>query len=166
MDQIGNLLKTDCIEECKGPWGSQIVPAKKTHQENVEKIKDFFWRMCVSYRGLNIVTRTFEYPIPRCDDSISNIAVGASAIYIITADAKQGYHQVIVYKLHRDKLAFFAPNYKKYTFKVNLFGPMSAPSFYTLQQEMTSSVLNGDIMVRNRIFCLLSYYILSKDTVL
>ena len=115
----------------KSHGGGEVVLAEKPPQEHLEKIEDFVWRMCVSYRGFNKFTKPFGYPIPRCDDSISNIAVGASAIYIITADAKQGYHQVIVYKLHRDKLAFFAPNYKKYTFKVIPFGPINAPSFYT-----------------------------------
>ena len=55
----------------------------------------------------------------------------ASVLYIITVDAKQVYCQVTIYKLHKEKLAFFAPNYKKYTFKVMTFGPMKTPSFYT-----------------------------------
>ena len=98
---MGGILKNDWIEDYKGPWGSQIVFAAKTHQEYIENIEDFVWCMCVSYRGLNKFIRTFEYPIPQCDDAISIIAVGTSVIYIITAYAKHGYHQVIVYKLHR-----------------------------------------------------------------
>ena len=65
-----------------------------------KKVEDFVWRLFLSYCGLNKVTRPFEYPIPRCDYSISIIPVGASVLYIITVDAKQGYHQVTVYKLH------------------------------------------------------------------
>ena len=56
--------------------------------------------MCVSYPGRNIVTIPFEYPIPRGNYAISMIAVGASVIYIITVDAKHGYHQVTVNRLH------------------------------------------------------------------
>ena len=52
-------------------------------------------------------------------------------VYIITVDAKQDYQQVTVYKVHRRKIEFFAPNYKKYTFKVTPFDPMNVPSFYT-----------------------------------
>ena len=70
MDQTGDILKNDCIEECKIPWGSQILLAAKPHQEHIENIEDFVWRMCVSYHGLNKVTRPFEYPIPQCDDTI------------------------------------------------------------------------------------------------
>ena len=87
--------------------------------------------MCVLYLGLNKVTRLFNYPIPQCDDAIPIIAVGKSVIYIITVDKKQGYHKVIVYKLHRGKLLFLAPNYQNYTFKVTPLVPMNAPSFYT-----------------------------------
>ena len=102
MDQIIDMLKNDRIEECKGPWGSQILLAEIPHQEHIEKFKDFVWHICVSYRGLNKVTRPFEYPIPRCDDAISIISVSASVIYIITVDTNQGYHKVTVYKLHRE----------------------------------------------------------------
>ena len=70
IDQIGNILKNDCIEDCKGSWGMQIVLVGKPHQDHVENIEYVFWCMCVSYRGLNKFTRPFEYPMPRCDDAI------------------------------------------------------------------------------------------------
>jgi len=70
MEQIKLLLANDWIEKCGGAWGSMIVLAAKPHQEHVDDISLFIWRMCVSYRGLNKVTRPFEYPIPRCDDAI------------------------------------------------------------------------------------------------
>ena len=42
MDQTGDILKNDCIEECKIPWGSQILLAAKPHQERIEYIEDLF----------------------------------------------------------------------------------------------------------------------------
>ena len=57
-------------------------------------------------------------------------------IDIIIVYAKQVYHQITVYKLHRGKLAFLDPNNKKYTFKVRPFGQMSAPGFYTCIMEI------------------------------
>ena len=113
MDQIHELPKNDCIEECAGPWGSQIVLPPKPHQEHISNIDDFIRRICVSYRGLNKVTKFFEYPIPRCDNAITLILLGPNKIYIITVDYKQGYHQIAVYVLHREKLDFFAPNHMK-----------------------------------------------------
>ena len=51
-------------------------------------------------------------------------------IYIITVGANQGYHQVKIYKLQREKLAFLFSNYKGYTFKVMPFGPTKPPIIY------------------------------------
>ena len=70
--------------------------AAKPHQENVDDINDFIWRMCVSYRALNRITKPFNYPIPRCDVSIYLLENGSATIYIITLDARQGYYQVAV----------------------------------------------------------------------
>ena len=131
MKQIVSLIKNDWIEECEGPWGSMIVLAAKPHQEGITDIAKFIWRMCVSYRKLNSVTKPFEYPIPRCDDAVTIVMVGSTVMWIITVDARQGYHQVAVRRIDREKLAFFAPDHKKYTFKVMPFGPTNAPPFYT-----------------------------------
>ena len=131
MKSIRALLGNDWIELCFGAWGSSIVLAAKPHQEHVLDIKDFIWRMCVSYRKLNSITKPFQYPIPRCDDAISIMVVGTNCVWIITVDARQGYHQVSVKQSDREKLAFFAPDYKKYCFKVMPFGPTNAPPFYT-----------------------------------
>ena len=82
--------------------------------------------MCVSYRGLNIVTKLFEYPIPRYGNAIIIFQVGSCLIWIITIDAHQGYHQVLVRQVDREKLAFFSPDDQKYCFKVMPFGPVNA----------------------------------------
>ena len=107
MEQIDSLSHNDWIDECGGPWGSLIVLAPKPHQEHVTDIKDFVWRMCVSYRKLNAVTLAFEYPIPRCDDAIDDFGDGFSRLWFISLDARQGYHQTRVRLTDRDKLAFF-----------------------------------------------------------
>ena len=87
--------------------------------------------MCASYRGLNKVTKPFEYLIPRCDDAISFFQVGSCLIWIITVDARTGYHQVLVRKCDREKLAFFTPEDDKLCFKVMPFGPVNTPGFYS-----------------------------------
>jgi len=135
MEQVNQLLHNKWIEECEGPWGSMIVLAQKPHQEHITNINDFIWRMCVSYRKLNSVTKPFQYPIPRCDDAITILGWGAGRIWLISLDARQGYHQVRVRKVDREKLAFFAPNNKKYCWNVMPFGPTNAPSFYTAMMK-------------------------------
>ena len=110
--------------------GSLIVLAAKPHQEKVTNIDDFIWRMCVSYRALNAITRPFQFPIPRCDYSIYVLGHGSVYIFIIALDARQGYHQVAVRYEDQEKLAFFAPDDNKYCFTVMPFGPTNAPTFY------------------------------------
>jgi hypothetical protein len=88
--------------------------------------------MCVSYHRLNQVTLPFEYPsIPRCDDAINNFGDSNGRLYFISLDNKTGYHQIGVGFADQDKLPFFWPDGKKYTFSVMPFGPRNAPAFYT-----------------------------------
>ena len=91
--------------------------------------------MCVSYRRLNAVTKPFQFPIPRCDDAIAILGCGAAMLWIITLDARQGYHQVAVRPSDREKLAFFGPDDLKYCFTVMPFGPTNDPSFYSAMMK-------------------------------
>jgi hypothetical protein len=135
LDHIQSLLHNDWIEECGGAWGSLIVLAPKPHQEHVDNIDDFVWRMCISYCKLNSVTLPFAYPIPRCDDAINDFGDGVGRLWFIGLDAHQGYHQIRVRPVDRVKLAFFAPDGKKYTFKVMPFGPTNTALMRQLQDE-------------------------------
>ena len=135
LEQVRQLLINGWIEKCGGPWGSMIVLAQKPHQEHITNISDFIWRMCVSYRKLNAVTKPFQFPIPRCDAAIVILGCGADEIWIISLDARQGYHQVAVRKEDREKLAFFSPDDLKYCFNVMPFGPTNAPAFYTAMMK-------------------------------
>ena len=80
---------------------------------------------------LNSVTKPFQFPTPRCDDAVSVMSWGIGELLIIGLDARQGYHQVAVRKLNREKLAFFDLGDRKYYFNVIPFGPTNAPPFYT-----------------------------------
>ena len=102
----------------------------KPHQEQIKDLDNFVLRMCVSYRKLNAITKSFEFPIPWCDDVIVIIDIGSQFIWIISLDSRQGYHQVTVRKIDREKLVSFSPDGWKYTFKVIPFGPINAPVFY------------------------------------
>ena len=105
--------------------------ATKPHQEHINDINKFIWKMCISYHSISKVTRIYEYPIPRCDMAITIFQMVSSKMYIITVDTKQGYHQVIFRTCDIEKLEFFASNHKKYAFKVMHFGSVNTPTFYT-----------------------------------
>ena len=129
MDTIQQLLANGWAKLCKGPWGSLIVIAPKPQQELVSNIDDFIWKMCVSYRKLNGFTKTFQYPIPQCNDAVTVLNVGENRIWIITFDACQGYHQVAVRPIYQGKLALFAPDNNKYCFGVMPFVPTNVCTF-------------------------------------
>jgi hypothetical protein len=158
MAQIEVLLDNGWIDECEGAWGSSIVLAAKPHQEHITDIKDFIWRMCVSYRALNQVTLPFEYPIPRCDDAIDNFGDSAGRLYFISLDNKTGYHQISVRQIDREKLAFFAPNGKKYTFGVMPFGPRNAPAYYTAMMAFFQDEWNALFEARHPDLCGLLFH--------
>ena len=143
-DQIEALNTNKWIRDCKGAWVSMILFAPKPHQEDKVDIKDFVWRLCVSYRGLNRVTKSFMFPIPRCSDSIEDFGDSNGIMSFITLDARQGYHQISVRYCDQEKLAFFTPNGSKKTSVVIPFGPKNAPSFYTAMMKDFQREWNTD----------------------
>jgi hypothetical protein len=143
MEHLQVLLHNGWIRLCSGPWGSTIVLAAKPHQEHIFDIAEFIWRMCVSYRRLNQITLPFEYPIPRCDDAIDNFGDSAGRLFFISLDNKTGYHQIAVRSTDQEKLAFFSPDHKKYTFTVMPFGPRNAPAFYTAMMRVFEDEWNA-----------------------
>ena len=59
--------------------------------------------MCVSYRKLNGFIKHFYLPSKHCDDSISTLVSGSNKIWIISLDERQGYHQISVRHVDREK---------------------------------------------------------------
>ena len=113
MDKHIHILETnECICDCEGSWGSLVLLVPKPHQEGGTDINDFLWRLCISYRPLNGVTRSFEFSIPRCADSIEVFGHFSGLIYFISLDTRSGYHQIRVRQQDQDTLAFLIPSGK------------------------------------------------------
>jgi hypothetical protein len=118
------LEKNGFIEDDEGPWGALVVLAGKPNQEHLPWW-DYVFRLCVSYRKLNAVTRPFKYPTPRCDDAI----LGIRGQWFITMDLDSGYWQVKLADGTKDKTAFFIPGAKK-RWKVMPMGCTNALPFF------------------------------------
>ena len=69
------------IYDCVSPWDYRLLLATKSYQEGCIDIKDFIWRLCVSYRSLNSVTRSFKFTIPRCTDIIEDFSDSSVSIH-------------------------------------------------------------------------------------
>ena len=59
-----------------------LLLVARPHQEGCKDIKEFIWRIYVSYRLLNSVTRSFEFPILRFTDSIEELGDYNGSIYL------------------------------------------------------------------------------------
>jgi hypothetical protein len=128
MELIINLW----IRRCWGPWGSMIVLDPKPHQEHVMDIEEFIWRMCVSFRRLNRVTKPFTFLIPRCADAIEDLgAIVFLILWFVSLDCRQGFHQISIRHSDQGKNVFFTPDGDKECFMVMPFGPANGPATYT-----------------------------------
>ena len=108
-DLVAKLEANGIVEDDDGPWGAPIVLAAKPNQEHLHW-SQYTWRLCVSYRKINAVTRPFTFPIIRCDDAVKEIG---NATCFITMDLDSGYWQVPCEEKSKAKLAFFTPTGKK-----------------------------------------------------
>jgi hypothetical protein len=92
--QVKEYLEEGVITESNSPWAAPIVMVRKKTGE---------WRMCIDFRDLNKVTCKDPYPIPRCEDLLQGSHRGR---YFTTLDQRKGYHQLLVTRRAREKLAF------------------------------------------------------------
>ena len=130
---VDDLEANGLIEDDFGPWGAIIVLAIKAHQQH-KHWSDVDWRLCVSYRSLNAITRPFAFHAQRCDDAVDLIPCDAK--YFISLDLKWGYWQLKLHEASRDKTAFFVPEGKKH-WKVVPMGILNAhPCFCYVVGEM------------------------------
>ena len=95
------------LENCTGLLGTLLLLTAKPHQKFCTNIDKFIWRLCVSYRTLNGVTRSFEFSLPHCSDSIKNLGDSNGKLYFISLDTRSSYHQIRVRECGQEKLDFF-----------------------------------------------------------
>ena len=96
VTQIEIILYNDHTRYYKRPYDALIVLVAKPYQEIVVNIKDFVWRMYVSYRAINTVTRPFHFPVGRCSDTLDDLGDNHGQLCFISLDTRSGYYQVYV----------------------------------------------------------------------
>lgn len=147
QDELNKLLSDGVIEECESPYSAPVVLVPKP---------DGSIRLCVNYQGLNEVTISDKYPLPRIDDLLHT---AKQTTYMTTLDLKSGYHQVSVRESDRDKTAFICP-FGIFRFRRMPVGMKNAPStfqrlidrFRAGLQDLTILAYLDDLILLSRSF--------------
>jgi hypothetical protein len=127
MERLTKTLEAKgLIEDDFGPYGAMAVLAGKPGQEHVHW-SEYIFRLCISYRPLNGITRPFLFHIQRCDDAVDMIG---TACFAITLDLDSGYWQVEMLDESKEKTAFFTPNGKMHWTRMPM-GILNAHAFFT-----------------------------------
>ena len=118
---VDEMLQDGVVEPSASAWNSPIVLVRK---------KSGDLRMCIDFRQLNSVTKKSSFPIPSTN-SLLDALEGSS--YFSTLDLTQGYYQVELNDVDREKTAFMTRR-GQFQFKRMPFGLNTAP--ITFQKVM------------------------------
>ena len=71
--QLHGMQQSGVIQPSNSPWASPMVLVRK---------KDGTLRFCVEYRGLNAVTKSDKFPIPRIDHILDQLGESQVFFYL------------------------------------------------------------------------------------
>lgn len=129
---VSELLENGIIRPSTSNYASPIVLVKK-------KTGDI--RLCVDYRSLNRKTVKENFPLPRIDDQLDDLA-GYS--FYTTLDLASGYYQIPIRECDRHKTSFVTPD-GQFEFTRMPFGLVNAPSTFmrTINLVLSNSGSSG-----------------------
>ena len=125
LELVGKLESLGLVEPDEGPYGALAVLAAKPNQGH-KHWSEYIFRLCVSYRKLNAVTRPFHFYVARCDDAVEMIG---ESKFFITLDLDAGYWQVKLHEASKDKTAFYIPDGKRH-WNVMPMGILNAHAYF------------------------------------
>lgn len=99
--------------------------------------KNGSFRPVVDYRGLNSVTKTDVYPLPRIDESLDSLS---GSQFFSTLDLRSGYWQIAMDPASQEKTAFTTP-LGHFEFAVMPFSVKNAPADFQRVMELALSGL-------------------------
>ena len=127
-DDIDKLLQAGVFREIHSSWSAPIVMVPKG---------DGGKRLCMDFRALNTITRTYVWPMPRVEDIFAKLG---KAKFFTMLDLRSGYHHIALDDAIK-KTAFVTP-LGKYKYLKVPFGLAQAPANFQ-NQNLMNKVLNG-----------------------
>ena len=131
-EEIDKMLLQGVIYKRPSAWAAPVVVVPKP---------DGTWRFCVSYVGLNGVTKKDAYPIHRAD-SLPSLLEGKC--WFSAADLQSGFWQCPLSEEDQLKTGFVCHR-GQYVFRVMPFGLCNAPSAFQRLMDHTF----GDMLYKN-----------------
>ena len=92
--------------------------------------------LCMDFRALNTITRTYVWPMPRVEDIFAKLG---KPRFFTTLDLRSGYHHIALDNDAIKKTAFVMP-LGKYKYLKVPFSLAQAPTYF---QNLMNKVLNG-----------------------
>ena len=96
-DKIDKLLEAGVIRESDSSWSAPIVVVPKG---------DGGKRLCMDFRVLNAISRTYVWPMPRVKDIFAKLG---KAKFLTMLDLRSGYHHIALNDDAIKKTAFIMP---------------------------------------------------------
>jgi hypothetical protein len=130
--QLKNAMDARLIHPSYSEFGSLILFVRKAYGS---------LRLCIDYRGLNEVTRTYAYQLPRVDDTLDELR---TPTFKHTLTSPPGFCQVCVRDSDIHKTAFHTPHGLMEWIAMP-FGLCNAPTIF---QRMMNDILR-DFYIRS-----------------
>ena len=132
---IQDMLDKQFIRPSKSPCGANLIFVKQKDK----------MRPCVDYRGLNDITISNRYPLPRIDDMLSRLG---KAVVFTKLDLKGAFNLVRIREGDEWKTAFRTQN-GMFEFRVMPFGLKNAPAVF---QAFVNSIFSDMLDVCVQIY--------------
>ena len=126
-DEIDKLLEAGAIRKSHSSWSAPIVVVPKGNGGK---------RLCMDFRALNEITRTYVWPMPRVEDISAKLG---KARFFTTLNLRSGYHHIALDDDAIKKTEFVMP-LGKYEYLKVPFGLAQAPVYF---QNLINKILNG-----------------------
>jgi hypothetical protein len=99
--QMTDMLDKGVIRKSKSPWSAPAILVKKKSLDGKPK-----FRFCMDFRAINLVTKVDSYPLPKIDETISNLH---GSRYFTVLDLFSGFWQISIKEEHKEQTGFSVP---------------------------------------------------------